>query len=64
MKQTVTRFCSNAIAKDMTKVKVAFKILDDDESIPHNHQFVKCHMIYDVKWRTSDESQASLQEES
>ena len=33
----------------MTNIKVAFKILDDDESVPHNHQFVKCHMIFDVK---------------
>ena len=40
---------SNGIAKDMTNVKVAFKILDDNESVPRNHQFVKCHIIFDVK---------------
>ena len=39
----------DAIAKEMTNVKVAFKILDDDESVLRNHQFVKCHMIFDVK---------------
>ena len=33
----------------MTNVKFAFKILDCNESVPHNHQFVKCHMIFDVK---------------
>ena len=40
---------SNSIAKEMTNVKVAFKILDDDESVLRNHQFVKYHMIFDVK---------------
>ena len=40
---------SYATAKDMAYVKVAFKIIDDDESFPRNHQFVKCHMIFDVK---------------
>ena len=40
---------SDAIAKEMTNVKFSFKILDDDESVPRNHQFVKFHMIFDVK---------------
>ena len=40
---------SNTTAKEMTNVKFAFKILDGDESVPRNHQFVKCHMILDVK---------------
>ena len=40
---------SNTIAKEMKNVKFAFKILGDDESVPRNHQFVKCHMISDVK---------------
>ena len=40
---------SDAIAKEMTNVKVAFRILDDNESVPRNHQFVKFHMIFDVK---------------
>ena len=30
---------SDAIAKEMTNVKVVFKILDDDKSVPSNHQF-------------------------
>ena len=29
--------------------KVAFKIIDDGEMAPRNHQFVKCHMIFDIK---------------
>ena len=40
---------SDYITKEMTNAKVEFKILDDNESIPRNHQFVKCHMIFDVK---------------
>ena len=40
---------SNAIAKEMKNAKVAFKIIDDNESVPRNHQFVKYHMIFDVK---------------
>ena len=33
----------------MKNVKVAFKILDDGEMAPRDHQFVKCHMIFDFK---------------
>ena len=29
--------------------KVAFKIIDDGEMAPRNHQFVKYHMIFDIK---------------
>ena len=38
-----------AITKDITNVKVALKIIDDNDSVPRNHQFVKCNMIFDVK---------------
>ena len=38
-----------AIAKEMKNIKVAFKILYDDESVPRNHQFVKCNMIFDTR---------------
>ena len=37
------------IAIEMANVKLAFKILDDGTCTPRNYQFVKCHMIYDVK---------------
>ena len=33
----------------MSKVKVAFQILNDDESIPPTFQEMRCHMVYDVK---------------
>ena len=40
---------SNDIAKEMTYIKIAFKILDDNESVPRNHQFFKCYMIFVIK---------------
>ena len=39
----------DAIATEMKNVKVAFKILDDGEMEPRDHQFVKCHMVFDIK---------------
>ena len=40
---------ADAISKGMDNVKVAFEILDDNETVPRDHQFVRCHMIFDVK---------------
>jgi hypothetical protein len=40
---------SKAIAKEMEDVKVAFKILKDDENVPVDYQMINCHMIFDVK---------------
>ena len=40
---------ADVIATYMKNVKVAFKILDDGEMAPRGHQFVKCHMIFDIK---------------
>ena len=37
----------------MKKIKVDFKILDDGEMSPRDHQFVKCHIIYDIKMESS-----------
>ena len=37
-----------AIATDMKNVKVAIKVLDDGEMAPRDHQFFKCHMIFDI----------------
>ena len=44
---------SDAIAKEMTNVKFVFKIIDDDEPVPRNHQFFKCHIIFNVKMEKS-----------
>ena len=38
-----------AIAKEMGKVRIAFKILSPGESIPVGHSFIGVHMIFDVK---------------
>ncbi len=39
----------NAIAKEMVNVWVIICILEDGEVVPHDHQFVRCHVIYDLK---------------
>ena len=36
---------TDAIAKEMANVKVAFKLLDNGIHAPRGYQFVKCHMI-------------------
>ena len=38
-----------AIQKEKSAVKVAFKILDDDEKPPIGPQFMKCHMVFSIK---------------
>jgi Reverse transcriptase (RNA-dependent DNA polymerase) len=39
----------DAIQKEMTNVQPAFQILDDGDIVPVGYQFIKCHMIFDVK---------------
>ena len=38
-----------AIQKKMSAVKVAFKILDDDDKPPIGSQYMKCHMVFSIK---------------
>ena len=34
----------------MKNVRPAFKVLEQGEALPNrNYQFVKCHMVFDVK---------------
>ena len=40
---------ADAIAKEMRNVRVAFDIREKGASPPVGHQFIKCHMIFDVK---------------
>ena len=40
---------ADATSKEMENVKVAFKILSDWKSAPIGHQFVQCHMVFDIK---------------
>ena len=47
--QNGNTFWADAISKEMQNVKVAFKMLDEGELVPRDHQFVRCHLIFDVK---------------
>ena len=40
---------ADAIAKEMRNVRIAFDIREKGASPPVGHQFIKCHMIFDVK---------------
>ena len=40
---------ADGISSDMNNVRVAFDVLPDGQNAPIGHQFVKCHMIFDVK---------------
>ena len=40
----------DVIAKEMEAVRVAFKILNENEQPPPGYQFMKCHMVFEVKW--------------
>jgi hypothetical protein len=33
----------------MKNVRIAFKILNGEESVPPTYQEIRCHMIFDVK---------------
>jgi Reverse transcriptase (RNA-dependent DNA polymerase) len=46
---TGTDLWRRAIEKEMLNVKPAFQILEDDEKVPVGHQFIKCHMVFDIK---------------
>jgi hypothetical protein len=39
----------DAIRKEMAKVRIAFKALDNNELAPPTFQEMRCHMLYDVK---------------
>jgi hypothetical protein len=39
----------DAIHQEMSKVRIAFQVLYDDEVIPLTYQEIRCHMVYDVK---------------
>ena len=39
----------DAISKEMRNVRVAFKFLQESDSIPPAHEFVPCHLVFDVK---------------
>ena len=39
----------DAIAKEMTNVRVAFDIMKDGDRAPIGHKQINCHLIFDVK---------------
>ncbi len=39
---------ADAIAMEMKNVRVVFNTLEDGRKVPHEFQFVKCHMISDI----------------
>eukprot|EP00804_Cyclotella_cryptica_P020326 CCRYP_014066-RA/>CCRYP_014066-RA protein AED:0.16 eAED:0.16 QI:0/0/0/1/1/1/3/0/747 len=46
---TGTTFWHDAIEKEMKNVRVAFGVRADGVAPPADHQFIRCHMIFDVK---------------
>ena len=40
---------ADLISKEMENVRVAFEVLPDWKSVPIGHQFVWCHMVFDIK---------------
>ena len=38
----------DAISKGMEDVRVAFEALSDRKPVPKGHQFVQCHMVFDI----------------
>ena len=39
----------DAIAKEMTNVRVVFDVLKDGDCAPIGHKQINCHLIFDVK---------------
>jgi hypothetical protein len=39
----------DAIRHEMSKVRIAFRTLDNDKAIPPTYQKIQCHMVWDVK---------------
>jgi hypothetical protein len=39
----------DAVRKEMNNVRIAFKILNGEESTPPTYQDICCHIIFDVK---------------
>jgi hypothetical protein len=39
----------DAVRKEIKNVRIAFKILNGEESVPPTYQEIRCHMIFDVK---------------
>jgi hypothetical protein len=47
-KENYNTCCQYAVRKEMKNVRIAFKILNGEESGPSTYQEIRCHMIFDV----------------
>ena len=52
-KETNSQMWTNSSDKEMKDVRVALQALDNSEPIPIGYEFVRCHMIFDVKMEDS-----------
>jgi hypothetical protein len=48
-KENDNNLLQDAVRKKMKNVRVAFKIINGEESVPPTYQEIHCHMICDVK---------------
>ena len=48
-KKNCNTYWSDAIAKEINNVRVAFQILDEDKPVQIGYKFIHCHMIFDIK---------------
>jgi hypothetical protein len=39
----------DAVRKEMNNFRIAYKILNGEESFPPTYQDIRCHIIFDVK---------------
>jgi hypothetical protein len=52
-KSSGTSYWQEEIYLEAKKLNVAFQELEDGEQVPVGYQFVKCHMLFDVKEASS-----------
>jgi hypothetical protein len=43
----------DAVRKEMKNIRITFKILNGEESVPPTYQEIHCHMVFDVKMEDS-----------
>jgi hypothetical protein len=49
-KENDNTLCQDAVRKEMNNVRIAFKIINGEESPPPpTYQEIRCHMIFDIK---------------
>jgi len=48
-KETNTNYWEKAILKEMTHIRPAFRVLEEQESTPIGSQWIPCHMVFGIK---------------